>query len=287
MNDARTPQIAVAMPTWNAARFIGAAIESVLAQERVTLELAVVDDASTDDTRDVVARFQDSRLRYTRNDRRRGIGYCHNLALRLTSASLVAHVDADDVVLPGALEAMAEAARQPDVGQAFCDFFMMDDVGYASPKSIARWKDFFRRQRSNAIDYRRELLVHGMVVNHLRTYPRRVFEKVGGFDEDLAYAVDYEMALRLAEHFRFVHVPRLLYAKRGHAGAVTEGMRLKALRFWTMRRRIVRRRALAQGGELLGLSAARRWKYLAMGLLYLLGAGQITRVANALRGRPD
>jgi glycosyltransferase involved in cell wall biosynthesis len=287
MSDARKPEIAVAMPAWNAGRFIHAAIESVLAQEGVTLELAVVDDASTDDTPDVVARFQDSRLCYTRNDRRRGIGYCHNLALRLTSAHLVAHVDADDVVLPGALEAMAEAARQPDVGQAFCDFYMMDDAGFASPESIARWKDFFRRQRSKAIDYRRDLLVHGMVVNHLRTYPRRVFERVGGFNEDLAYAVDYEMALRVAEHFRFVHVPRLLYAKRAHRGAVTEGMRLKSLRFWTMRRQIVRRRAQAQGGDVLGLSAARRWNYLAIGLLYALGAGQITRVAHALRGRRD
>ena len=264
------------MPARNAGRFIGAAIESVLAQEDVDLELVVVDDASSDDTPDQVGRFDDPRLRYERTDRHRGIGYCHNLALHLTSAECIAHVDADDVVLPHGLARLLDAARRPGVGQAYCDFHEIDEAGEASPESIARWQAFFRLQRGREIDYRRELLVHGMVVNHLRTYPRRVFERVGGFNEGLAYAVDYEMALRLAEHFEFAHVPQQLYAKRVHAGGVTEGMRfkgprgLRGLRFWLMRTRIARERAGAQGGRVLGLSATRRRAYLATGLLHEL-----------------
>jgi glycosyltransferase involved in cell wall biosynthesis len=277
-----TPELAVSMPARNAGRFIGAAIESVLQQEGVDLELIVIDDASSDDTTAVVSRFTDPRLRHVRNDRRRGIGWCHNEALRLTRAPFIAHADADDLVLPGALRALVDAARGPHVGQAYCDFHTIDQAGQASPEAIARWVAFFREQRRPPIDYRRELLVHGMVVNHLRTYPRHALERAGGFAEDLPFAVDYEMALRLAEHFDFAHVPRQLYAKRVHPGGATEGLRFKGLRFWLMRNRIVNRRARAQRGTLLGHGAGRRYRYLATGLLYELGAGRLWRSLHRL-----
>jgi O-antigen biosynthesis protein len=269
------PEISVAMPAWNAGRFIREAISSVLAQDGIRLELIVVDDASTDDTAALVAAFDDPRVRHVRNDRRRGVGYCHNAALGLARANLIAHVDADDTLLPGALIAMADAASGPGVGQAYCDFHTIDETGAATADSLAAWQDFFARQRRKPIDYPRELLVHGMVVNHLRTYPRHVFDRVGAFDERLTYAIDYDMALRIAEHFTFAHVPRQLYAKRTHSKALTEGMRLKSLRFWLMRRRIARRRSLQQGGVVLGASPARRRRLMALSLAYALGAGPV------------
>jgi glycosyltransferase involved in cell wall biosynthesis len=266
------------MPARNAGRFIGAAIESVLAQDGVRLELVVVDDASADDTAEVVHRFTDPRLRYERTDRRRGIGWCHNRALSLTTAPVIAHVDADDLILPRALAAMRRAAEEADVGQAYCDFYTIDAGGQATSESIARWAAYFHRHRSGRMDYARALLVHGMVVNHLRTYPRRVFERVGGFDEHLPYAVDYDMALRLAQYFRFVRVPEQLYAKRAHPGGVTEGLRLKGLRFWLMRARIARRLSRAQAGRVAGLSPGRRLSYLAAGLLHEVGTGPVLRL---------
>ncbi len=259
------------MPAYNAAPFIGAAIESVLAQDDIDLELVVVDDGSTDGTGDTAARYADHRVRVLRNAERRGIGYCHNLVIAQTTAPLIAHVDADDTVLPGALATLARAVQQDDrVGQAYCDFFPIDETGAVSESTIARWRALFARRRAPPIDHARELVVHGMVVSALRTYRRRVFDTVGGFDETLPWAVDYEMALRIAQRFSFAHVPALLYARRVHAGGVTQALRAKAWRYWSMRWKLVRRQLRAQQGSMFGRGTVGIHALLLLGLCYTL-----------------
>jgi len=259
------------MPAYNAARFIGAAIDSVLAQQGVDVELVVVDDGSTDDTATVAARYEGRGVRVQRNTERRGIGYCHNRAIELTTAPLIAHVDADDVILPGSLAKLASAVLADDrIGQSYCDFYPVDEAGGASPASIEQWRAFFERYRSQTIDYGRELVVHGMVVSCLRTYRRCVFEKVGGFDETLPWAVDYEMALRTAEHFAFARVPEMLYERRLHSASVTQRLQSKRWRYWRMRRMLVRRRLREQGGSLFGRGALTTHARLLLGLAYVL-----------------
>ena len=233
----------VAMPAHNAAPFIGAAIESVLSQDGVDVDVVVVDDASTDDTWDIVSSYGAEGVHALRNPERRGIGFCHNRIIAETDHPLIAHVDADDVIEPGALQKLAAAVTADDrVGQAYCDFYTMDRDGRTTPEERARWERFFRVHRAPPIDYARELVVHGMVVSALRTYRRSVFQMVGGFDERLPWAVDYEMALRVAEHFDFAHVPELLYGRRVHAEGASQRLRAKPLRHWWMRQRLVRRR---------------------------------------------
>jgi glycosyltransferase involved in cell wall biosynthesis len=263
--------IAVSMPAYNAVRFIGAAIDSVLAQTGVEVDLVVVDDGSTDETARVAALYEARGVRVLRNAKRRGIGYCHNRVIEQTTAPVIAHVDADDVVLPGSLAKLTTAVLRDDrIGQAYCDFYPVDDAGKASPESIEQWRAFFERHRGGPIDYGRELVVHGMVVSCLRTYRRRVFETVGGFDETLPWAVDYEMALRTAEHFAFARVAELLYERRVHDASVTQRVRAKRWRYWRMRWTLVRRRLRAQGGSLFGRGAAVTHARLLLGLLYLL-----------------
>ena len=260
------------MPAHNAAPFIGAAIESVLSQEGVDVDLIVVDDASTDGTGEIAARYAGRGVRLYRNAEKRGIGFCHNVVIAETTAALIAHADADDMVLPGALAKLAAAVLGDErAGQAYCDFYPIHRDGGVSTATVARWRAFFARHRAPVppIDHRRELIVHGMIVNHLRMYRRDVFETVGGFDEGLPWAVDYEMALRLAERFAFAHVPELLYAKRVHAGGVTERLRAKPWRYWRMRWTLVRRQLRRQRGSVLGRGAMATYALLLLGLAYV------------------
>ena len=97
------------MPAYNVAPYIGEAIESVLSQEGVDVDLVVVDDGSTDRTAEVASRYADRGVRLIRNPTNRGISYSHNVVWRETSAPLIAHVDSDDRVLPGALAKLANA----------------------------------------------------------------------------------------------------------------------------------------------------------------------------------
>ncbi len=277
------PEIAVSIPARNAAPYIGAALRSVLAgQQAVDLEVVVVDDASADGTADAARALGDPRVRVVRSPVRRGIGWCHNEALRRSSAPVVVHVDADDVVRPGALPRMLAALRADEgAGQAYCDFVVAGADAVATEELEARARRHFALARREPIDHRRQLLVHGMVVNHLRTYRRAALEEVGGFDESLPWAVDYEMALRLAERWRFVRVPEVLYVTRVLETGASERVRAKRARFWWMRWRLARR-ALARGeGRVLGYSTARAHLLLLAGLADAAGASDLLRRSRA------
>src|SRR5262245_10317185 len=115
------PEITVAMPAHDRAALIGAAIRSVLAQDDVELELIGVDGGSTDDTAAVVASFADPRIVVLRNQVRRGVAHCHNQVVAKSRAPFIAHVDSDDMVMPGALRKMVDRlSASTDHGQAHC-----------------------------------------------------------------------------------------------------------------------------------------------------------------------
>jgi glycosyltransferase involved in cell wall biosynthesis len=234
------------MPARNAARFIGAAIDSVLRQEGIELELIVVDDCSDDGTADVVESIRDRRLRLLRNPQRRGIGACHNLVLRYSRAPYIAHVDADDLILPGALRKLVDAvAGDPRAGQSHCYFFDIDRDGNATRGSFRRRWHLLRQRRPPGLDYRRALLVEN-VTNALRTYRRSALDAAGAFDERLPFAVDYDMALRIVDRDRIALAPEFLYARRLHSRNTTEGLRFQALRFKAITY-LIRRRLIGSG----------------------------------------
>ena len=169
------------------------------------------------------------------------------------------------------LNAFAGRAPTGDerIGQAYCDFYDVDRDGAASRESIERARAAYARLRAAPIDYHRELVVHGMVVSALRTYRRTVFTAVGGFDEQLPWAVDYEMALRTAEHFAFAHVPEMLYARRVHEAGASQRITARSWRQWQMRWTLVRRRLRAQRGSLFGRGTVATHALLLLGLAYV------------------
>ena len=114
--DAHRPVFSICIPSYNAASIIGETIDSVLAQTFGDFELIVVDDASTDDTEDVVRRYGDARLRVERNAR--NVGYARNVARcwELARGTYVYLLGNDDVLSPVALERTLAAFRSdPDV----------------------------------------------------------------------------------------------------------------------------------------------------------------------------
>ena len=102
--------VSVIMPSFNTGRFIGESIESVLAQTYTNWELLIVDDASTDNTDEVVQDVKNRHpecseaIHYFKNDRNRGAAYSRNLALREAKGEWIAFLDSDDLWLPEKLE---------------------------------------------------------------------------------------------------------------------------------------------------------------------------------------
>ena len=124
------PELTVSMPAYNSGPFIEQAIDSVLRQEGVEFVLIVVDDGSEDETAEIVRTFKDPRVRLLENPRNRGIAYCHNRVMKESDSPFIVHVDADDLVLPGAFRKLVELLKSDSaLAQVHCHFFDIDRHG--------------------------------------------------------------------------------------------------------------------------------------------------------------
>lgn len=92
------------MPSYNTAKYIGDSIESVLAQTYSNWELIIVDDCSSDNTDEIVAKFTDKRIRYLKNEKNSGAAVSRNYALREAKGKWIAFLDSDDLWHPQKLE---------------------------------------------------------------------------------------------------------------------------------------------------------------------------------------
>ncbi len=109
-----TPLLTVIMPTYNAQRFIAESIESVIAQTIDDWELLVVDDASTDATKQIIAEYQeqDGRIRLLRRPSNQGPAYARNFALDQARGQWIAFIDSDDIWHPQKTEKQLSAMHR-------------------------------------------------------------------------------------------------------------------------------------------------------------------------------
>lgn len=117
MNDDHTPLVSVTMPTYNRAAHLPGAIKSILGQTFTDFEFIIIDDGSTDNTAEVVARYKDPRIIYVRNDTNRGVSYSANRGIEMARGKYIARADSDDINLPDRLaKTVAFMEAHPDVG---------------------------------------------------------------------------------------------------------------------------------------------------------------------------
>jgi glycosyltransferase involved in cell wall biosynthesis len=207
-----TPRIAVVMAAKNYARFLPQAVDSVLAQTFTDWELLIVDDGSTDATRQVVKPYlKDSRIRYAQSDQL-GQSRAKNLGVRLTTAPLVAFLDADDAWMPTKLaEQFAVLESCPQVGVCYTSRLLIDDAGRRTPMNPQSVPKAYSGK------VRAEMFTKNFVCFSSVMVRRLVFDHVGGFDENLDLAIDYDFWLRVAKHYEFQSIPApLVLYRTGH-----------------------------------------------------------------------
>ena len=119
--------VSVIMPTYNCARFIRQAIDSVLSQTYINWELLIVDDCSTDETESIVRSFDDPRIRYMRNTQNMGAALTRNRALKEAKGRYIAFLDADDLWLPEKLEKQVAFMEQNGYAFTYHDYIEIDE----------------------------------------------------------------------------------------------------------------------------------------------------------------
>lgn len=183
--------MSVIVPTYNHARYLPEAINSVLQQSFQDYEVIVVDDGSTDNTRDVVAEFTDKRIHYI-YQKNKGLAGARNTGLREARGEFVAFLDADDLYLPCKLEVQVRfLTENPDYGFVAGGWNYIDHDG----KIIGGYNPWPHPPDELSI----ESWLYGCRVNPVAVFVCRSWvEKVGGFDESLRQVEDWDMWSRLA-----------------------------------------------------------------------------------------
>lgn len=226
------PTVSVILPTYNRAKTLERAIESVLNQTFSDFELIIIDDGSTDETSAVLSKY--SGLSNVRLISRlhRGCSVARNLGIGISQGRYVAFQDSDDEWFPTKLEkavAMLEGTG-PEYGVFYSDMLRVESDG-----SSARLKspdvEQGRLINEDTLDYEvANIGIQSAVIK------RESFEKVGCFDEALPRFIDLELFIRLSDHFRFVHCKETLIKYYAMEGISTNTLALVAARLYILRK---------------------------------------------------
>ena len=198
--------VSVIIPTYNRARYLPTALDSIIAQTVKPLEIIVVDDGSTDDTEQVVAFYHDS-VSYIRQENA-GPSAARNLGIRAARGSIIAFLDSDDAWLPLKLEKQLNCfTEKPDLGMIGTGYFNCDE-NLGNPV----WQASFKL----AATEREEILIRNLWPTPTLLIRRNCFDAVGMFDEEMKFAEDWDMWTRIAQAFPATTVREPLVLTRKH-----------------------------------------------------------------------
>ena len=180
------PRVSIIIPTYNCARYIGRALDSVCAQTYKDYEILVVDDGSTDDTKDVVMQYgRKVTYLYQQN---RGVSAARNHAILKANGELLAYLDADDMWYPEKLERqVAFLDAHQECGMVHSEMSVINEQD-----EILHLRFYEETKRSVPQGYCVQQLLTRCHIQTLTVVERRdTFDHVGGFDERLPIAQDY------------------------------------------------------------------------------------------------
>ena len=204
-------RVSIVIPCYNQAHFLGEAVESALSQAYRPLEVIVVDDGATDSTTEVASTYAGARVVRQRNQ---GLSAARNAGLRASHGEFVVFLDADDRLLPEAVETGAAALRsRPEAGFAVGRHGRIAVDGVPLPPP--------RRRRVERDHYASLVRRCWIAMPATVMYRRHVLIAVNGFDPRFRHAEDYDLYLRIARRFPIVDHYTEVAEYRQHAGTLS------------------------------------------------------------------
>jgi glycosyltransferase involved in cell wall biosynthesis len=206
------PLVSVVTPSYNQGRYIEETIQSVLNQDYFRIEHIVVDGGSTDETLSVLKKYP--HLKWV-SEPDRGQSHAINKGFQIAKGEIAAWLNSDDTYLPGAVTAAVEAldrskGRYIVMGQ--CPF--IDEEG--NPTGIFHPSSY--RSRMKLIKIWKGLY---SIPQPAVFFCRELIDELGGLDESLYFAMDYELWLRFSKKYRFIPINKPLATYRLHEKSKT------------------------------------------------------------------
>ncbi len=213
-----SPKVTVLMPVCNGERYLGKAVDSILSQTFKDFEFLIVNDGSTDRTMEILKGYEDPRIKVISNGKNIGLTKSLNKALRKAKGEYIARMDADDISESNRLERQAEfLEEQPLVGVLGINSWIIGEKGESLGKT--------QYATANRGIMARMLGENQMVHSSLMAR-KELLERLGGYEEKLALAQDYELILRLSNAAKLANLPEPLHQWRINSpGGITKTKR--------------------------------------------------------------
>lgn len=217
------PKVSVVVATYNRAELLAETVSSVLRQRFQDFELIVVDDGSTDNTRQVLEPFA-SRIRYLYQENA-GPSAARNLGVRHAAAPWIAIQDSDDLCAPDHLEVLyGYVQSHPGCGIVFANGAYLGGPEHNRQTILPIGKSRRLQERGVALV---DIFDKSIVRLQAALISQAAYERVGGHDESLRICMDLDLAFRLLMNFPMAYLDHVVFFYRKHAGNIGRNEELR------------------------------------------------------------
>jgi glycosyltransferase involved in cell wall biosynthesis len=209
-----SPLATVVLPIFNAELYLTESIESVLNQSFLDFILLIIDDGSTDDSGEVVKKYQDDRIQFIQHKDNLGLIATLNEAIEMTDTKYLIRMDADDISLPSRFEkqvSLMEQSPEIIVCGTWAEYF--DDDKIISLHKTSQTHDLIHADLLFRVG-----LIHATAIFRIDYLKTKRIQYLPEF----IHAEDYELWARLAESCKFANIPEILYKIRQHSDKVSQ-----------------------------------------------------------------
>jgi glycosyltransferase involved in cell wall biosynthesis len=220
----KKPRVSILTSIYNCGFFIREAIKSVLEQTYHNWEWIIIDDGSTDSTREIIESVKDKRIRYIYQDHGGfdNLARTFNKALNISRGDLIALLDGDDCWLRNKLEAQVDKFQKPGIVLCYGECYLINKKG----RKIGYWalpEDPGVASNNPTGSALRNFLVNKscFLINSTVMIRKKTLERIGGFVEIKGLGQDYPTFPRLALEGRFAAIPACLGYYRKHSSQTT------------------------------------------------------------------
>jgi glycosyltransferase involved in cell wall biosynthesis len=207
----REPMVSIITPSFNQVEFIERTIESIRIQDYPRIEHIVIDGGSTDGTLEVLKRYED-RLRWI-SEKDSGQSEAINKGFRLAQGDILAWLNSDDILLPGAISKVVQfLSDHPNAMMVYGEGYMID--GKDNVKSRFPFTE-------PKFDLWKLIHVGDYILQQSTFFRKSVFDTIPMLDEGLHYGLDWDLFIRIGKRFHVEYIPEYLGCIREHGDAKT------------------------------------------------------------------
>lgn len=217
-----SPKVSVIICTYNRAEYLPVAIKSVLAQTFNDYEIIIVDDASNDNTENLVKPYmvEKSNIKYYKNEQNLGISKSRNKAVNLATGEYIAMLDSDDYWTD-----KNKLQKQTDILEKDSSIGLVGSSILTVRKNKSKIKEIF--YNTNDKDIRENILVKNQFAQSSILFRKNIFTEVGGYNENYEVAEDLDLWLRIGKKYKFANLKETTVAYMMHSAGISKIKRKK------------------------------------------------------------